>query len=482
MSTMYYFISVGVESLIGSLIVLNFLNFVSLIIVQSNYMLTMARTKSRSQDLNYDEDESYPFVSIHVPTYDEPSRLLIDTISSLTKLEYPNFEVIILDNNTPSPAVFEPVAAACAKLGPRFRFYHFNGVEGAKAGALNISLELSAPQTRYVAVVDADYQVTPDFLSRAVNALTSTEAAFVQFPQAYRNVSGSASFIADELSDYFHSFAPRANSDASMLPTGTLSVIDIEKLRAVGGWSGSTVTEDAELGVRLVEQNFFGIYNPAIVGRGLLPLSFDSLKIQRRRWTIGNLQTLLAMVARGRISCKSSGFRAIVAQLMAWPAFWLVPVVSLALLAFASADTAGVEMVRWLAAAAIILTAICTLGRLSLDHRGGRRSLKQVALIFFVKLSLIWVSSTAFFPVLWQKTIAFARTPKGPAKTVSVGLNGAVVLGTIGLAATLIYASSGSWVEATASALVAAIAPSALWVDASLRRYALSIGDARRGS
>ena len=493
MSTMYYVIFYAAEIVIACFLILNFLNLAIMIVVQSNYVLTMMRTKSRSQSLRYEQHQTFPFVSVQVPSYDEPSALLIETVKSLARLNYPNFEVIILDNNTPSRSTWEPVAAACRELGPRFRFYHFDGVEGAKAGALNISLDLCDPQTRYVAVVDADYRVTPDFLSRAVSALATTQAAFVQFPQAYRNVSGRASFIADELSDYFHSFAPDANSDSSMLPTGTLSVIDIERLRAVGGWSGTTVTEDADLGVRLVEKNFFGIYDPAIVGRGILPLSFDSLKIQRRRWTIGNLQTLLAMVGRGTIKPGSIGFSTIVAQLMAWPAFWLVPVISLAALAFVDTDAGGVQTIRWLAAGSIILTVISTLARLSLDHRGGRKSPLQIALIFLVKLSLIWVSSTAFFPVLWRKAIVFARTPKArtPKHGASKGTgflrtifgNGALILGLVGLAATILYAAHGHWPEALACTFIASTAPCSLWVDASLKRYAAGLSTrARKGS
>ena len=48
-----------------------------------------------------------------------------------------DFEVIVLDNNTPDPAIWRPVEAHCRKLGPRFRFFHFDGVKGFKGGALN---------------------------------------------------------------------------------------------------------------------------------------------------------------------------------------------------------------------------------------------------------------------------------------------------------------------------------------------------------
>ncbi len=41
-----------------------------------------------------------------------------------------NFEVIVLDNNTKDEAVWRPVEAHCARLGERFRFFHYRRREG----------------------------------------------------------------------------------------------------------------------------------------------------------------------------------------------------------------------------------------------------------------------------------------------------------------------------------------------------------------
>jgi len=49
-------------------------------------------------------------------------RLMQETLDALAKLDYPNFEVIVLDNNTREEAVWRPVEAHCKTLGPRFRF------------------------------------------------------------------------------------------------------------------------------------------------------------------------------------------------------------------------------------------------------------------------------------------------------------------------------------------------------------------------
>ncbi len=110
--------------------------------------------------------ETSPRVSIHVPCYNEPPAMVIDTLNALARLDYDNFEVIVLDNNTPERETWTPVAAHCAELGPRFRFYHYDNMAGFKAGALNEALKLTDPAAIYIAVIDSDYQVEP-FLAAA---------------------------------------------------------------------------------------------------------------------------------------------------------------------------------------------------------------------------------------------------------------------------------------------------------------------------
>ena len=208
---------------------------------------------------------SIPFVSIHVATYDEPPALVIDTLRSLLALDYPQFEVIVLDNNTIDPKVWRPVAQFCARHPDKLHFFHHDAVEGAKAGALNLCLKVMNPSTDVVAVVDADYRVEPHFLKVGIAALRRSGSAFVQFPQAYRGITDEIRPIAAELEDYFNAFARRANDSRSMLLTGTLSLIAVKPLIDVGGWNAATITEDAELGLRLFAAGYDGQDRKSVV-------------------------------------------------------------------------------------------------------------------------------------------------------------------------------------------------------------------------
>src|SRR5258708_13070138 len=49
--------------------------------------------------------ENYcPKVSIHIPAYFEPVEMLKQTLDTLSRLNYPNYECVVIINNTPDPA------------------------------------------------------------------------------------------------------------------------------------------------------------------------------------------------------------------------------------------------------------------------------------------------------------------------------------------------------------------------------------------
>ena len=80
------------------------------------------------------------------PASMSPPEVVLETLNALALLQYPNFEVIVLDNNTKDPNIWQPVENHCTQLGERFRFYHVDSLPGAKAGALNMCLRLTSPK------------------------------------------------------------------------------------------------------------------------------------------------------------------------------------------------------------------------------------------------------------------------------------------------------------------------------------------------
>ena len=129
-----------------------------------------------------------PKVSVHVPCYNEPPEMMIETIQALERLQYPDFEVLIIDNNTKDDAVWKPVEAYINSLGrPNFKFFHLPKWPGFKAGALNYALSQTDPEAEVVATIDSDYKVRPEWLKDLVPYFADPEVALMQAPQDYRD-------------------------------------------------------------------------------------------------------------------------------------------------------------------------------------------------------------------------------------------------------------------------------------------------------
>ena len=239
-------------------------------------------------------DDQLPMVSIHVPAYNEPPEMLKTTLNALSRLDYPNFEVVLVDNNTKDPAIWQPVEAHCATLGPRFRFFHVDPLSGFKAGALNFALRNTAPDAEIVAVIDSDYEVSPNWLKDLVPQFQDPSVGLVQAPQDYRDEMENAfkAMCFAEYRAFFYIGMITRNERNAIIQHGTMTMIRRSMLEEVDGWAEWCITEDAELGLKLFEHGYQSLYIAKSYGKGLMPDTYADYKKQRFRWAYGAIQIL----------------------------------------------------------------------------------------------------------------------------------------------------------------------------------------------
>ena len=235
-----------------------------------------------------------PMVSVHLPVCNEPPAMVRETLRALARLDYPAFEVLVVANNTADPALWEPLAEECARLGPRFRFFHLGAWPGFKAGALNFARRETAPDAEIVAVLDSDYAVDRDWLRGTVPQFADPRVGFVQSPQDYRD-GGASPFkrmMFWEYAGFFRLGMVTRNERDAIIQHGTMVLVRRSALDAVGGWAEWTITEDAELGLRLFRAGWQAVYSEQSFGRGVMPDSFAAYRKQRARWAYGAVQIL----------------------------------------------------------------------------------------------------------------------------------------------------------------------------------------------
>ncbi len=244
-----------------------------------------------------DEIKRFPKVSLHLPCYNEPPEMVKLTIDSLLAMDYPNMEVLVLDNNTKKEEVWHPVRDYCDELkakGKDIRFFHLAPWPGAKAGALNFGLKETAPDAEVIAVVDSDYQVNKNWLRSLVPYFEDPKVGHVQAPQDHRDWQNSTfkEMINWEYAGFFDIGMVFRNEANAIIQHGTMTMIRRKTLEEAGGWGEHYICEDAELGLRMMKEGYESCYIQERMGYGLVPDSFTAYKKQRFRWAYGAVQIL----------------------------------------------------------------------------------------------------------------------------------------------------------------------------------------------
>ncbi len=301
---------------VGSLLILGMLGVVAVLFAEAHEWAEAhwAGTHLRLLEPARKGTASSRKVSVHVPAYNEPPDMLIDTLDALARLDYPNFEVIVIDNNTRDEAVWRPVEEHCRRLGERFRFFHVAPLAGFKAGALNYAMSRTAPDAEIIAVIDSDYRVEPNWLRDLIPAFDSPRIAIVQAPQDYRDEHDNVfkAMCYAEYRGFFYIGMITRNERNAIIQHGTMTLVRRYVLSAVGGWAEWCITEDAELGLRVFEAGYEAVYLPQSYGRGLMPDTFIDYKRQRFRWAYGAMQILrhhAAALLRSSQSALTAGQR-----------------------------------------------------------------------------------------------------------------------------------------------------------------------------
>ncbi len=417
-------------------------------------------------------------VSIHVPAYNEPPEVLSQTLRSLANLDWDNYEVLVIDNNTQEEAVWRPSERLCEELGPRFKFFHVDRLSGFKAGAMNYVRRRMHRRADFVLVVDADYQLEPDAIRQALRYDTDPKIGLLQFPQHYRNASKGNRGVVLDFEHFFSCYMRMANRLACVPSTGTLTFIRTRALVEVGGFDEEAITEDAEIGLRLTLAGHRNLYLHEVIGHGLLPFDLASLKKQRWRWAFGNVQILKRSFSKLLFSPQLSwrqrlGF---LVHLSAWSNFNLIPSLSLLLLA-------PLAWLNWISPLQVYLLVIAGLtlmtfvlakaGVFFLTLRRDGYSLREIAEAFVSHLGLGMIFSTAWMKCLVNDREPFLRTNKFLSQRIPGVLSVAVTetaLGGLLLLSGLALFAADFVLAPVAALLMAGACLSVHWLGIQMRK------------
>ncbi len=144
-----------------------------------------------------------PMVSIHVPISGASPVQVRGLLAMLAELDHPAFEILVVDYDTADPALWEAAARDCARLDPRFRFFHLGRWPGGQAGALNFARVQTACRAEFIAVLDLGAIVSRDWLNQVIGEFIDPMVGAIRSPCVVRRAAldeagGWAEWCTDE--------------------------------------------------------------------------------------------------------------------------------------------------------------------------------------------------------------------------------------------------------------------------------------------
>ncbi|MEA3455034.1 MAG: UDP-forming cellulose synthase catalytic subunit [Campylobacterota bacterium] len=301
----------GFFDFIGSLLLYSAEVF-AIIIYLMGIFTSLSLLKRKPVDLSAYDIEEYPTVDVLIPTYNEPEKMIQDTVLASLDFYYPDhkFNVYVLDDggtdqkcNDKDPAKAkeakerrENLQEFCAEVGATYLTRERN--EDAKAGNLNSALAHISGDL--ILILDTDHIPARQFLQRTVGWFLKDEKMFlVQTPHAFynadpieRNLRTTGITLGEN--DMFYKYIQNGHDFwESAFFCGSAAVLKRQYIDELGGIAGETITEDAETAIKLHDRGYRSAYIDEPMVRGLQAESFDALVLQRVRWTQGMVQIFL---------------------------------------------------------------------------------------------------------------------------------------------------------------------------------------------
>jgi cellulose synthase (UDP-forming) len=225
-------------------------------------------------------------VDVLIPRYDEPLEVVELTVAAAAGLRGDDVRVWLLDDGDSEEM---RRLAETQGVGYLRRPVH----DHAKAGNVNHALALTdAP---FVAIIDCDHVVAPEFLEATLGHFEGDpRLAFVQTPQYYANgdqpgVPGAA---WHQQTLFFGAIARGKDGLGATFCCGTNVVFRRSALQETGGFPTHSITEDFELSITLHERGWRTAYLPKVLASGLGPEDMAAYTTQQLRWARGCLSAL----------------------------------------------------------------------------------------------------------------------------------------------------------------------------------------------
>ncbi|MCF8242038.1 MAG: glycosyltransferase [Melioribacteraceae bacterium] len=241
------------------------------------------------------EKEGYtPFISILVPVFNE-GKVIKESIESLLKLNYPNYEIIIINDGSSddTAVVAEQLVGHHDGIGPKkIKVSLINKPNGGKAKALNAGIQYS--EADFVVCMDGDSTLAPDTLIKGIRHFIDPAVGAVA---GNVKVTNRKKFFTDlQALEYIEGLNMARSAQGflkmvNIIP-GPIGIFRKRAMQDAGYYSSDTFAEDADVTLKILAKGWKIEYEPESQAWTEAPEKLQQLLKQRYRWTRGILQAI----------------------------------------------------------------------------------------------------------------------------------------------------------------------------------------------
>jgi cellulose synthase/poly-beta-1,6-N-acetylglucosamine synthase-like glycosyltransferase len=271
------------------------LSIIALLVSITGYFTYRFIMQCRAQDMPILKGDQILPITIIIPALNE-ERTIVHCVESLMASEYPGLEVIIAHEVPPKCTDATPrLAKELAEKYPGVKVVpNRDGHKGSKAGAINNCL--GEAKGEIIGIYDADHIVAKDALLRAAAEFASDPGlACLGGKVIVRDVNYNwfTAIVGNECAviSNFSRYVSQLFTGRHMV-YGSNLFIRKGVLEKIGGFDESTLTEDCDLGMKLMQDNYGMKMNYAIKSYEQPAITLADWWRQRVRWTWGGISVL----------------------------------------------------------------------------------------------------------------------------------------------------------------------------------------------
>ncbi len=256
------------------------------LISTSFYILSFIAGEKKKKMIYTDSELANVKVTVIIPAYNEEDTIA-KTIKSVKKSNYPDFEVIVVDDGS-KDRTYE-IAKKLETADGKIRVFHKEN--GGKGTALNLGIARARGQIIFT--MDADTTVHPDSMKKMArffkddSVMSVTPAMIINNPRTiFQRIQYTEYALGLFLRKAFSALR------AIYIAPGAFSAYRKWFFDKYGGYDEHNITEDLEMGLRIQYNGYHTENCPEAPAYTNAPSTFKELTMQRRRWYFGQVKNL----------------------------------------------------------------------------------------------------------------------------------------------------------------------------------------------